>query len=117
MRIATVGLGISMVLALGINAAMAERASVIRGDKCSIVANDVTYETNRTVRIITKSARKVVIWTCKFDIPDYTGGLFQNRSFECAVDIGGDTVVTTLSQATISPAGKGTLTCRVRESG
>lgn len=115
MSILSAGLGISIALSLGMNSALAERASVIRGDECSLTANDTTYITTKTLRIITRSARSVVIWTCKFDIPDYTGGLYQNRGFECAVDTGGGTVVTTSSQATISPEGKGTLICRVKE--
>ena len=117
MRILSAGLGISIVLSLGMSSALAERASVIRGEECSLTANGTTYITNKTLRIVTKSARNVVIWTCKFDIPDYTDGLFQDRGFQCAVETDTGPVLTTNSHATISPAGKGTLTCRVRESG
>ena len=115
MRILSSALGVSIVLSLGMSSALAERASVIRDDVCSLTANDTVYTANRTVRIVTKSARNVVILTCKFDIPDYTGGLFQDRGFPCSVETGDGPVVTTLSQATISPAGKGTLTCRVKD--
>lgn len=114
MRILSAGLGISIVLSLGMSSALAERASVIRGEECSLTANGTTYITNRTLRIVTKSARNVVIWTCKFDIPDYTEGLFQDRGFPCMVETGAGPEVTNLSQATISPAGKGTLICRVK---
>ena len=115
MRILSAGLGISIVLSLGMSSALAERASVIRNESCSLVANDTTYTAHRTIRIVTKSARNNVIFVCKFDIPDYTGGLFQDRGFPCAVDTADGTEVTTLSQAVISPAGRGTLTCRVRQ--
>jgi hypothetical protein len=116
MRIQAAGLGISIALSLGIGPALAEPASVIRGEECSLTANETTYIASRTLRIVTKSAANVVIWTCKFDIPDYTGGLFQDRGFACLVETGAGPVSTTMSQATISPAGKGTLICRVRSN-
>jgi hypothetical protein len=115
MRILSAGLGISIVLSLGMSSALAEKASVIRTDSCSLVANDVIYTATRAIRIVTKSARNVVILTCKFNIPDYTGGLFQDRGFPCVVDTGDGTEITNLSQAVISPAGRGTLTCRVKQ--
>ena len=104
----------SMIAALCISPAFAEGASVIRGEECSLTAGNTTYIATRTLRIVTKSARNVVIWTCKFEIPDYTGGLFQDNGFNCVVETGIGPVTTTLSHANISPAGKGTLMCRVK---
>ena len=116
MRLQAVGLGIFAAVSIGLGPALAEGASVIRGEECSLTANETTYIASRTLRIVTKSARNVVIWTCKFDIPDYTGGLFQDRGFPCLVETGTGPVMTDLSQAIISPAGKGTLICRVKTS-
>jgi hypothetical protein len=115
MRLLSAGLGLSIVLSLGVSAALAERASVIRNEECTLTANATTYTATRSVRIVTKSANNVVIFTCKFDIPDYTAGLFQGRGFPCLVETGSGPVVTTASQAVISPAGKGPLTCRVKD--
>ena len=114
MRILLGGLGVSIALAMGLSSALAEGASVIRGESCSLAANETTYISNRTLRIVKKNAG-VIIWTCKFDIPDYTEGLFQDRGFPCLVETGAGPVSTTLSHATISPAGKGTLICRVKQ--
>jgi hypothetical protein len=116
MRLLSAGLGISIVLSLGVSSALAERASVIRNESCSLIANDNTYTAHRTIRIVTRSARNNVTLTCKFDIPDYTDGLYQDRGFPCAVDVGDGAIeVTTNSKAVISPAGKGTLICRIRQ--
>jgi len=60
---------------------LAEPASVIRNGECSITANETTYIASRTLRIVSKSTTNVVIWTCKFDIPDYTGGLLKDHGF------------------------------------
>jgi hypothetical protein len=116
MRILLSRLGISIILALGISSALAEGASVIRDETCTLTANETVYTATRTIRIVTKSARNVVNLTCKFDIPDYTSGLFQDRGFPCVVETVTGPVVTNSSTATISPAGKGTLVCRVKST-
>ena len=114
MRVPGALIAASMVAALGVSPAFAEGASVIRGEECTLTANETTYIATRTLRVVTKSARNVVVWTCKFDIPDYEGGLFQDKGFDCLVETGTGPVTTTLSHAVISPAGKGTLICRVK---
>jgi hypothetical protein len=116
MRILSAGLGLAIALSVGIGPALAERADVIRNEACTIIGKDGTaYNATRTIRIVTRSARNVVIFICKVDIPDYVDGVFTDRGFPCAVDTDSGAAITNLTQKTISAAGKGTLVCRVKD--